>query len=86
MRLIHPLLELLGTICYAWVGQGHPRMYYFLRLSFVSSSFFGAQSFVGDEAGVSFVFFLTVVGGATMTGKAGLQPWKRLYIKATAVA
>ena len=28
-----------------------------------------------------FCFSLLVVGGPTMTGKAGLVPWKRLYIK-----
>ena len=30
------------------------------------------------EGGVSFVFFLSVIGGTTMTGKAGLLPWKKV--------
>ena len=66
-------------------GQAPLRMYFFLRLSFVILLPFGAR-FLPAVGAISSVFSLMVVGGATMTGKAGLLPWKRIYRKATAVA
>ena len=41
----------------------------------------GSWLFLFPFSRVRFLFFsLLVVGGPTMTGKAGLVPWKRLYI------
>ena len=42
----------------------------------------GSRLFLFPFSRVRFLlFFVTGVGGPTMTGKAGLVPWKRLNIK-----
>jgi hypothetical protein len=58
------------------VGPGHPRMYLSFVISLVRTYFF----FFGAR-GRFFCLSLLVVGGPTMTGKAGLVPGKRLYVK-----